>query len=246
MPLAASRVLRTFRYAMLFDGVDDSVFIADNSSLRHRTFTVFVYAYMTAWAGGQQGLFYKTGSAPGYWMFLEVNAPAHGYRVRHILYDASTGASYGYYMDYRALTWFSTALVYDGLNAYSYLNASIMNTGSLSIDMTKNTNPIRIGFPLGNPNPVLVFTQLYYSRALSRGEVLWNHAYPENPIRNGLVLWLQADPQYVKDIDGDGVLEWVDLSGFGNHGKIYGATLVRLTKTPTRVLTPVRVLKTLR
>jgi hypothetical protein len=55
------------------------------------------------------------------------------------------------------------------------------------------------------------------------------------------VLWLKADPSYVKDIDGDGVLEWIDLSGFGNHGKIYGAQLVELVKTAKRVLTPVRI-----
>jgi len=56
-------------------------------------------------------------------------------------------------------------------------------------------------------------------------------------------LWLKADPQYVKDIDGDGILEWIDLSGYGNHGKIYGAQLVQLIKTPVRALKPVRVLK---
>jgi hypothetical protein len=83
---------------------------------------------------------------------------------------------------------------------------------------------------------------LLYSRDLSDSEVQWNYQYPDNPVRNGLVLWLQADPQYVKDVDGDGVLEWVDLSGFNNHGKIYGAQLVQLIKAPARVLTSARVL----
>jgi hypothetical protein len=87
---------------------------------------------------------------------------------------------------------------------------------------------------------------LIYSRALSDSEVLWNYQYPDNPIRNGLVLWLQAHPAYIKDIDGDGVLEWMDLSGFNNHGKIYGAQLVELVKTAKRVLTPARVLRAVR
>jgi hypothetical protein len=246
MPLAPSRVLRVFGHAMHFDGVDDYVLIADNPSLRHRTFTVFVYAYMTAWTSFQQALFYKSGPAPGYMMYLEVNAPAHGYRVRHLLWDTSTGARYDHFVSHQAFTWFSTALVYDGVNAYSYLNASITNTGSVSIDMSKNTNPVRIGYPLWNPNPVLIFAVLYYSRALSGDEVLWNHSYPDNPVRNGLVLWLQASPENVKDVDGDGRLEWVDLSGYGNHGKIYGATLASLIKTPRRVLTPARVLTPMR
>jgi hypothetical protein len=84
---------------------------------------------------------------------------------------------------------------------------------------------------------------LIYSRALSDSEIQWNYQNPDKPIRNGLVLWLQADPAYVKDIDGDGIPEWIDLSGYNNHGKIYGAQLVQLIKTPARMLTPARVLK---
>jgi hypothetical protein len=75
---------------------------------------------------------------------------------------------------------------------------------------------------------------MIYSRILSETEISWNYVNPDNPIRNGLVLWLRAHPDYIKDIDGDGVLEWIDLSGFNNHGKIYGATLVKLIRDPVR------------
>jgi hypothetical protein len=75
---------------------------------------------------------------------------------------------------------------------------------------------------------------LIYSRPLSDSEITWNYSNPDNPIRNGLVLWLQAHPDNIRDIDGDGVLEWLDLSGYGNHGKIYGATLVKLIRDPVR------------
>jgi hypothetical protein len=234
MPLSPTRVLRQFRYAMYFDGVDDIVVVADNPSLRPFTFTVFVYAYATVWVSGQQGLFRKSGSAPGYWMFLEGTSPSYGYRVRHLLSDTSTGARYDYTVSQPPYRWFSTALAYDGSNAYSYLNASLVNRASISIDMRKNTNPLEIGRPLGNRNPVLVSAVQYYSRALSGDEILWNHNNPDNPIRNGLVLWLQAHPDYVKDIDGDGLLEWLDLSGYSNHGKIYGATIVKLIRDPVR------------
>jgi hypothetical protein len=87
---------------------------------------------------------------------------------------------------------------------------------------------------------------LLYSRPFSYSEILWNYQYPDNPVRNGLVLWLQADPNNIKDIDGDGILEWIDLSGFGNHGKIYGAQLVQLIKTPSRLLSSQRVLSVVR
>jgi hypothetical protein len=81
-----------------------------------------------------------------------------------------------------------------------------------------------------------------YSRALSYSEIQQNYNYPDNPTKNGLVLWLKAAPQYVKDIDGDGILEWLDLSGYGNHGKIYGAQLVKLIKDASRVIQAQRVL----
>jgi len=83
---------------------------------------------------------------------------------------------------------------------------------------------------------------LIYSRVLSADEILWNFSNPGDPVRNGLVLWLQADPQYVRDVDGDGLLEWLDLSGANNHGKVYGARLVELVKSPARTLAPARVL----
>jgi len=87
---------------------------------------------------------------------------------------------------------------------------------------------------------------LVYTRDLADKDIEWNFKNPDNPIRNGLYVWLQAHPDYVKDIDGDGVLEWVDLSGNNNHGKIYGAQLVELVKAVKRVLTPARVLKAVR
>jgi hypothetical protein len=96
------------------------------------------------------------------------------------------------------------------------------------------------------PMKMMQYQLLIYTSDLTDSEIAWNVNYPENPVRNGLYVWLQADPNYVKDIDGDGILEWVDLSGFGNHGKIYNAQLVQLIKTPSRLLSPVRTLQVVR
>jgi hypothetical protein len=87
---------------------------------------------------------------------------------------------------------------------------------------------------------------IYNQKALSQAEIVDNISSPDNPIKDNLVLWLQADPTYIKDIDGDGILEWLDLSGYNNHGKIYGATLVQLVKPHNRILTPTRVLPPVR
>ena len=128
----------------------------------------------------------------------------------------------------------------ESLNNQSlFLDASLI--GSIS------PTPMAISYynPTIGENIVVQYISMAraYSRPLSDSEIRWNYQYPDNPVRNGLVLWLQADPQYIKDIDGDGRLEWIDLSGYNNHGKIYGAQLVQFPiKTPSRVLKPVRVL----
>jgi hypothetical protein len=97
----------------------------------------------------------------------------------------------------------------------------------------------------GENMKMMQYQLLVYSRALEDSEIQWNYLYPDNPIRNGLVLWLQASPENIRDIDGDGVPEWVDLSGNNNHGKVYGAGLVQLVKPPARALLPARVLSPL-
>ena len=79
-----------------------------------------------------------------------------------------------------------------------------------------------------------------YSRALSDSEIRHNFYNPDNPVRDGLVLWLHWDSIDV----GAGV--WYDKSGYGNHGTIYGAQLVNIIKSPTRILTPARLLSPVR
>jgi hypothetical protein len=73
-----------------------------------------------------------------------------------------------------------------------------------------------------------------YSRALEQWEIEHNYLYPYDPVKKGLEVYLLAHPNYIADIDGDGVLEWIDLSGKGRHAKLYGATLVELIKPPAR------------
>jgi len=242
MPLAASRVFKQFKYAMYFDGVDDYVLVPDERSLRPSAFTIFVFAWMSAPSQYQLQLFMKSGNAPGYTMTLEVNAPAYGSNVRYLISDVSSGAYYNKLYKGGVSQWFAPALVYDGSKAYSYYNGALVASDSLSYDNTKNTNPIKIGFPFGTNPPDLISLVLYYSRPLSDSEIQQNCNYPDNPVRNGLVLWLKADPAYVKDINNDGILEWIDLSGFNNHGKIYGPQLVQLIKGASRVVQAQRVL----
>jgi hypothetical protein len=75
---------------------------------------------------------------------------------------------------------------------------------------------------------------LIYDRALSESEIFNIYKTPNDPPRNGLKVWLYADPSFVYDIDNDGVIEWIDLSGNGNHCKLYNAYVVELIKPPKR------------
>jgi len=60
-----------------------------------------------------------------------------------------------------------------------------------------------------------------YSRALSASEIAaWR---PEAPVGGSLEMYYYAHPQFVRDIDNDGVLEWLDLSGNNRHAKLRGA-----------------------
>ena len=250
MPLQARRVLRQFRYAMYFDGVDDYVEVPYSPSykvLGSGTWIVWVYLPSLKTGGGSD--VFRDGGYP--------------YRRAEITLD---------YTNRRFIVGFENAWIYlpnGSLNNYvskwfmatyrriteSGVHSLIINNFETSWSATFTTGTLApdstYGLTIACTHPQ-IYTLMYmsimmiYSRALSDSEIQFNYQNPDKPIRNGLVLWLQADPQYVKDIDGDGIPEWIDLSGYNNHGKIYGAQLVQLIKTPSRVLKPVRILKPLR
>ncbi len=75
---------------------------------------------------------------------------------------------------------------------------------------------------------------LIYSRALSDSEIQQIYSYPDDPPRNGLVLWLDWTSL---DCANN---KWWDKSGFGNHGTLYNVQCVDIIKKPVRILSPAR------
>jgi len=71
-----------------------------------------------------------------------------------------------------------------------------------------------------------------YTVALTDDEVTQIYHSPDSPPTRGLFAWYVASPDDVRDVDGDGVLEWIDRSGNNNHGKIYGAQLRQVGVIP--------------
>jgi hypothetical protein len=246
MPLSPARVLRTFRYAVHFDGVDDYVALFTTN---YPSITVVTWARLAVpwWP------------PPG-WRAIVSKGWAHRADGVGGLYALSPAGYGGWLRDSAGIVYDVTAFGLPSLvegfhcialtsEARLYVDSVLRKTTTIPNPLNANTYPWNVGrdpIEVTRVFPGYVAQVLIYSRALTDSEILWNYINPDNPIRNGLVLWLQADPAYVKDIDGDGVPEWLDLSGFDNHGKIYGARLVELIKTPARTLPVARALPTAR
>jgi hypothetical protein len=247
MPLKPLRdPLRIFRYAMYFDGVDDYVLVPNNPVFSGlNTITVMVFLN---WLGtyGQVAIA-KHANIAGRreWM---IYVSLYTYRWGWQVFDDTAGTFSETFGSLPAPRLAHLTGVYNNGYQAIYENASLVSTRTTNIIVRSTTEPMNIGMRGDRRNYFngYIYYVMLYTRALSSNEIAWNYNYPNNPVKNGLVLWLQADPQYIRDIDNDGVLEWIDLSGNGNHGKIYGATLVQLIKTPARVLTPARALTPVR
>jgi hypothetical protein len=246
MPLSSVRVLKQFRYAMYFNGVNNYVVVPHNPALNIQpgnVITIIMIANFLGWR-----IDFSVG--------IPIDKRTERYANYNWEFNSSTmqmrvhanGSVWAVSVPHSLGVWNHYAMVLNGSWLGGYLNDVLMNSRNDVPQSSGNTVNLYIGMMYAAAYHVKSYIAqvLIYSKTLSGSEILWNYLYPDNPVRNGLVLWLQADPQYVKDIDGDGRLEWVDLSGFGNHGKIYGATLVELIKTPKRILTPQRILSVVR
>jgi hypothetical protein len=234
MPLSPARVLRTFRYAMFFDGVDDYIALFDTN---FPSFTIMVWARLAVpwwpppgWrAIVSKGWHTRVDGVGGIFVLHPINYGGWLRDSAGTIYDVTVAPLPSILVSFRCVALTSEAKLYvDGELVKSVSIANPVNTNTYRWNVGRD--PIEIARVFSG----YVYQVLFYTRILSAGEVRWNHVNPDNPVRNGLVLWLRAHPDYIKDIDGDGLLEWIDLSGFNNHGKVYGARLVELIRTPVR------------
>jgi hypothetical protein len=246
MPLAPARTLRQFKYAMYFNGVNAYVLVSSSmigSVLSNPPLTLDIwfysppdygktYTYLSSYGGAYKGFYLQKIATNQLVLFI------------------GTGSSWSVVgISTLPFRFIDVAGVVDINNALLYIDASLVGRATPSSYAPGSTTLGICSHPVNppfTPAMTLVYRVLLYTRILGVNEVQWNYNNPDNPVRGGLVLWFQADPQYIKDIDNDGVLEWIDLSGNGNHGKIYGARLVQLVRDHARVLKPVRVLSPVR
>jgi hypothetical protein len=234
-PLTPKRVLRTFRYAMYFDGVDDYVMIphADCFNLTNFTLVAWfreLYQSRMSWSS-----FLCKNSATMYYnpyrlMFRYTDI----YTFEIAVWDGTTTKNVGTGTTKDQL-WHMVAGTYDLSYLRIYYDGTLRNSSSSNIIPQQNTYPLYTMRWYDQYGRGYIYQILAYSRALSATEISQLYSKPDIPPANGLILWLKADPNYVKDIDNDGIPEWIDLSGYNNHGKIYGATLTKIVKDPISV-----------
>jgi len=243
MPLAPTRTLMIpCRYALSFDGIDDRVVVLDNATLRITgDLTIVVWFYRI---GGTRHALVSKHYLYEYDLVAEVTEAVSFYHGNGSSYETiyglvPNGAPYRQWVN------FTLVRTLNPKKIYGYKNGTLSGSASYTYTVASGTTNVGIGartvtlyyYTYGYISQVLI-----YNRALSSSEIWLNYLNMFNPVRDGLVLCLIADPQYVKDIDNDGRLEWIDLSGYNNHGKIYGAKLVDLYKAPVRALSAVRTM----
>jgi len=248
MPLQAKRVLNQFRYAMYFNGTNAYVRIPDNTSLRITndiTLIATVYPFnANLWGAiitGRQITYFLAVSYNSFRFYL-----SHDYSTWFVLAGNTGGGMPP--IPAQSSIWQMVAGSYTSSSGSykAFVNGNLATSGSVTPQtIALNDKGVVIGGAYASSPATYwfqgyIFNVMIYSRYLSDSEIQYNYQNLDNPVTNGLVLWLQADPQYIQGNT------WIDLSGNGNNGTIYNAQLVQLEKTSARILDANRILKVIR
>ena len=209
------------RRALYFDGVDDYVEVPDDPSL-DLTDKISV----TAWIHlrGYEtygGIVSQFDYSPAKWYFALDSTD--GRRLRFVFYDPDGVAHVFEGSTIIPLEeWHLVTVTYDGHRVRFYINGSLdaesedFNTGIRSGNATTYVGKVTTHF-----TNVIIALVCIYNRTLSEEEIKYNYVHWEDPIRDGLVLWLDSS-----SIDYENLI-WHDKSGNNNDGQIHGCTLRR-------------------
>ena len=250
MPLSPQRVLGVKRYAMYFDGIDDRIIVPLSSSLNFtQPTTLEIWLAVDGFGSGLWPGVVR--NLPKFNIYINVDIYSKNpgtYPVPPLELNAKDSANKSIWLwrcTYVWNTFFHVVLTYDGSVGKMYVNGSLFGSISISTTMQSPTESMYIGYN-NTYFKGRIYRVSYYNRALSNDEILKMYRDPYSVPTDGLRLWLQAHPDNIKDIDNDGILEWIDLSGNDNHGKIYGAVLIKLVRDPVAVSPSKRILSVVR
>jgi len=239
MPLQIQRLLKTAKYAMYFDGVDDYVRVGVVDWFTGRKpWSILLCPIPPVYTHGSWRWIFLNAvpNKAGIHIYVSGNIQSFGMEIRR-----SDGSFIvGLDIPYTPYTLAFLVWTYDGNYVRGYRNAEFIESVTLTEDIPYTGYPLIIGHDSYVRYRGYVYAVAVYNRALSAEEI--REIYRSNCSvfpSSALQLLYIANPDYIRDVDSDGVPEWIDLSGNGNHGKIYGPTLTNLRKAPVRKLQPV-------
>jgi len=240
VPQQAKRNLRAVPKALYFNGVNNYVSIASSDSLKlNASFTIIGWLRFPPGVAGSRGIVQKNPKAADYDYMLYL--ASLGYPGMYFKNPTGTVYYVDEAVDRRDNAWHMWAGAFDGRYLSLYIDASLKGTTDTGGTTVRTSDtPLSIFYGWGGYAKGYASSVLIYSRALSQDEILWNYNYPDNPVWNGLVLWLHWGS--IDVANG----KWWDKSGNGNHGTIYGATLAQLQLPSRQTLSPFRILSLVR
>ena len=202
------------RYALYFDGEDDYGEVPNSPSLNPDYITFEVLFKIPKFPDIVQHPFSKP--------YIDDTYPWHQYSTWYHSNWHDLGASITVngeehplrcYITPKENVWYHLVGVYDG-EFRVYLNGELRNRKYIGDPIDKYDTPLWIArWYYKRMNVIIAFIRIY-NRALSESEIRYNLLNYHNPIRDGLILWLDFEEGH-----GDKVY---DKSGYGNHGTIYG------------------------
>ena len=206
------------RWMLSFDGVDDHVRVADSSSL-DITDAITVEVWFKTSVVHDGALVWKAHSrySPAYGLIY------FGELAGSIACRITDSDGTVHYVDFAWAAdglWHHLAVTYDGSAQKIFFDSIMKNQVEWSGTIITNNYDVVIGDRETAHEYFngLIASVRIYNRALIEDEIKWNYMHSEDPVRDGLVLWLKMNEGY-----GDTVY---DLSGYGNHGTIYGASWI--------------------
>jgi len=211
--------------ALFFNGVNNYVLVPHSDAFISREATLEVLVATSQLLGRYQVITTKWDGDVSHEVYVSgIDSYGNFYVIHRNTAGSRIAVTDGKAM---VMVWYHLMMIYKSDEYLRLYVNGIAYTGTYSGTMYYNTGPLYIGqrgdrqfFFLG----YIAYVRLY-SRALSVSEILHNFRNPNNPVRDRLVLWLDA-----RNVSGN---TWYDLSGYRNHGTIYGATLVSLPNPPS-------------
>ena len=236
MPLASLRMLRTFPKALNFD-VGEYVDFGDVLNLSELSIFLWIYLPYQVSSAFQIGKNYTWSDINGYRFSIDFHYSQYIFRF------GDGTAYYTHRSRYNTLVfdrWHLTGVMLDNGRCKIILNENIMVDEEETHTIAPSTEHLLVNQrgAMDLKAKVKIAFLYIYDRPLPSEEWLQIYKTPLNPPTNGLKLWVD----YTSISNG----LWLDRSGYGNHGTIYGATEEIIIKSPVRKLNRVRLLNAVR